>query len=470
MPEHDDRLLVTERGVRNAFVASGVGMVALLVLFLVLATAQPQGVYQTADDSQYRATLTAAAEDLEGFELVGDDGARIDIDHAMDLVLERGVGLSMTSLLPDQPPPMAAAPSEPAAPSADAAADEAAADVAPSDEAPAAEAAGEDVVARFAAATDADGEAVYANCTSCHQANGAGIPGAFPPLSGGHTAELARVEGGRAYLVNALLYGLQGPLEVEGATYNGVMPAWPQLDDDQIAAVLNYTVTAWDNADALPDGYAPFTAEEVASGRGQGLSGADALATRPDPSAPIAPTPGADDAPASEAAATSEDAAAPSEPATADVAAAAAPTGGADLLERLAAATETTGDAAYANCTSCHQANGSGIAGAFPPLSGGHGADIALAEGGRTYLVHAMLYGVQGSMMVEGVTYNGVMPGWQQLSDDVIAAALNHAVSAWDNVDALPADFEPFTPEQIATERGLGLAASQVLESRPPLR
>jgi cytochrome c553 len=462
MPEHDDRLLVSEHGVRNAFIATGVGMVAVLVLFLVLATAQPQGVYQTADDSQYRATLTAAAEDLEGFELVGENGARIDIDHAMDLVLERGVGLSMTSLLPDASPPMAAAPSQPAAPAEPASAP---------DDAPRAEAAPEeDVVAVFAAATEADGATVYANCTACHQATGAGIPGAFPPLSGGHAAELARVEGGRAYLVNALLYGVQGALNVNGTTYNGVMPAWPQLGDDQIAAVLNYTVTGWDNAEALPAGYAPFTADEVAAARDQGLSGADVLAARPDPSGPIAPTPDGDGgATPSEPAAQAEAAAPPAEPAGDEAAAEAPAAAAADLAERLASATEASGDSAYANCTACHQATGAGIPGAFPPLAGGHAPELALADGGRTYLVNAMLYGVQGSLQVEGTTYNGVMPGWQQLSDDVLAAALNHIVSAWDNLEALPADFAPFTPEEIAAGRSEALAPSQVLETRPAL-
>ena len=465
MPEHDDRLLVSEHGVRNAFIATGVGMVALLVLFLVLATAQPQGVYQTADDTQYRATLTAAAEDLEGFELVGESGARIDIDHAMDLVLERGVGLSMTSLLPGATPPMAAAPSEPAEPAAPTEPPDA------TDDAPRAEATPEgDVVARFAAATEADGQTVYANCTSCHQATGAGIPGAFPPLNGGHTAELARVEGGRAYLVNAMLYGVQGQLNVGGTTYNGVMPAWPQLNDDQIAAVLNYTVTAWDNAEALPEGYAPFTADEVAGARDQGLSSADVLASRPDPSGPAAPTPDGDGAAApDEPAAASEEEGAPAAPVPDQVAADAAPADTGDLAERLAAATETTGDTAYANCTSCHQATGAGIPGAFPPLDGGHAAELATADGGRTYLVNAMLYGIQGSMQVQGMTYNGVMPGWQQLSDDVLAAALNHIVAAWDNLEALPADFEPFTPEELAAGRGQGLAPSQVLEARPAL-
>jgi len=271
MPEHDDRMLVSATGVRNAFIASGVGMVALVVFFLVLATAQPQGTYQAADDSQYRATLTGASQDLEGFELIGDGGARIDIDHAMDLVVERGVDLTMTSLAPPAPAPMAQA-----APAADAepeAAEEAADDAAPSET--------ELLLQRLADATDANGEATYANCVACHQAAGAGIPGAFPPLANGHAADVALAEGGRDYLVHALLYGVQGQMTVEGMSYNGVMPAWPQLSDDQIAAVLNYIVSAWDNVRVLPTDFEPFTADQVAGSRGEGLAGREVLELRP---------------------------------------------------------------------------------------------------------------------------------------------------------------------------------------------
>lgn len=281
MPEHDDRMLVSEAGVRNAFLASGVGMVALVVLFLVLATAQPQGTYQTADDSQYRATLTGATQDLEGFELVGDGGARIDIDHAMDLVLDRGVDLTMTSLAP----PPAPAPMAQTAPADGTAADGTAADGTASDEASdeadAAPSETELLLDRLAAATDADGEATYANCVACHQAAGTGIAGAFPPLANGHAADLALADGGRDYLVHTLLYGVQGRMTVEGMSYNGVMPAWPQLSDDQIASVLNYIVSDWDNVRVLPAEFEPFSADEVAASRGEGLASSEVLELRP---------------------------------------------------------------------------------------------------------------------------------------------------------------------------------------------
>jgi cytochrome c5 len=181
MPEGEHRLLFTEDQIRNAFVLTGVGMVGLLVLLLVLATSKPQGRPQAADDSQYQATLLAAAENLDGFELIGEDRARIDVRHAMQLVAERGTALEIVPI---------GAVTQPV-----------------------------NDVAETVAAT-VDGRATYeANCSGCHQASGAGIPGVFPMLGGGHAANLASEEGGRTYLVNALLYGVQGerahPLRTE---------------------------------------------------------------------------------------------------------------------------------------------------------------------------------------------------------------------------------------------------------------
>lgn len=137
--------------------------------------------------------------------------------------------------------------------------------------------AGEDVQAQ-AADGEVDGAQVYAtNCASCHQANGAGIPGAFPPVAG-HASDLA-VEQDRAYLVELMLYGLQGPIQVDGASYDGVMPAWSQLSDAQLAAVTNYIVTEWDEG-VLPDDFAPYDPSEFAQARGQDLSADDVYQRR----------------------------------------------------------------------------------------------------------------------------------------------------------------------------------------------
>lgn len=114
-----------------------------------------------------------------------------------------------------------------------------------------------------------DGRAVYEqNCAACHQAEGGGVPGAFPPLAG-HLGELLGSEGGRDYVVRVLLYGLQGPIAVQGQSYAGVMPAWAHLGDEQIAAVLSYVAGSWGNEAA---GAPAFTSDEVAAARDEGLT------------------------------------------------------------------------------------------------------------------------------------------------------------------------------------------------------
>ena len=81
------------------------------------------------------------------------------------------------------------------------------------------------------------GKAVYEkNCQVCHQGNGQGVPGAFPPLVGSEW-----VTGSPQTLLRIVLYGLQGPVQVAGTTYNGAMPAWKDvLQDGEIAAVATY--------------------------------------------------------------------------------------------------------------------------------------------------------------------------------------------------------------------------------------
>jgi mono/diheme cytochrome c family protein len=74
------------------------------------------------------------------------------------------------------------------------------------------------------------------NCQACHQQNGAGMPGVFPPLVGSEW-----VTGPAEIVVRILLNGLHEPITVAGATYNGAMPAWRDvLTDQEIAAVATY--------------------------------------------------------------------------------------------------------------------------------------------------------------------------------------------------------------------------------------
>ena len=100
------------------------------------------------------------------------------------------------------------------------------------------------------------GEGVFkANCSSCHGAAGAGVPGAFPPLAGNPD-----VTGDPKKIIHIVDYGLNGPLVVAGQTYNGQMPAWKgNLKDDEIAVVITFIRNSWGNKGT------PVTAKDVAA-------------------------------------------------------------------------------------------------------------------------------------------------------------------------------------------------------------
>lgn len=89
-----------------------------------------------------------------------------------------------------------------------------------------------------AAQTAEEGQAVYdQNCASCHQPGGVGVAGAFPPLAG--NPRVADPE----YVSGVVRDGLTGPLEVLGQAYDGVMPAFAQLSDAEVAAVAAYVAS-----------------------------------------------------------------------------------------------------------------------------------------------------------------------------------------------------------------------------------
>lgn len=94
-------------------------------------------------------------------------------------------------------------------------------------------------------ASASDGAVVYiANCSSCHQTNGQGIPGAFPPLAGNPT-----VTGNPVAVIAIVKGGLEGRLVVNGQAYSGIMPRWRGvLTDEQIASVITYVRSSWKNS------------------------------------------------------------------------------------------------------------------------------------------------------------------------------------------------------------------------------
>ena len=102
-----------------------------------------------------------------------------------------------------------------------------------------------------------DGKALFmANCAMCHQAEGQGVPGAFPPLAKSDFLKDVSTND-RAQLVSFPLRGRTGKITVNGVEYNGVMTPVAGLDDAPLAAVLNYVSNAWGNSAK------PFTADEV---------------------------------------------------------------------------------------------------------------------------------------------------------------------------------------------------------------
>lgn len=92
-----------------------------------------------------------------------------------------------------------------------------------------------------------------AYCTSCHQRDGKGDQSRYPPLVGSEW-----VSGDRDRLISIVLNGLQGQIQVNGKTYNGIMPAHRDvLDDHAVASILTFVNQYLNDVDK------PFTLEEI---------------------------------------------------------------------------------------------------------------------------------------------------------------------------------------------------------------
>jgi mono/diheme cytochrome c family protein len=121
-----------------------------------------------------------------------------------------------------------------------------------------------------------DGAAMYARqCSACHQAQGGGLPGTFPPLAGNH--DLYR---DRMFPVYVLLNGLEGSITVKGQNYNGAMPPFDHLSDAEIAAVVGYVRAAWSNAEMRPAGFVDIDEQAVAKARKKPMKPAEVHAFR----------------------------------------------------------------------------------------------------------------------------------------------------------------------------------------------
>ena len=97
-------------------------------------------------------------------------------------------------------------------------------------------------------------------------------------------------------------------------------------------------------------------------------------------------------------------------------------------------------------CAACHQATGTGLPGAFPPLE----ANPAALHPDPAKQIEVVLHGLQGDA-INGVTYPSAMPPFgPALSDTDIADIINHQRTSWGNQG------KPLTADEVTTERAKG--------------
>jgi mono/diheme cytochrome c family protein len=243
-----------------------------------------------------------------------------------------------------------------------------------------------------ALAQDAGQVLFVEQCGACHQEDGRGVPGIYPPLAD-RIGRFVALPDGRAYLARVVIHGLFGPISVEDRSYSGLMPPQPDLGDPEVAAILNYVLMEL-SLEQLPADFAPLSAAEVAGYR---EPKATFSAMRKEREALLA------------------------------------------KLERraevLPAIPRITGVAQdfSRQCQGCHGADGMGVRDAVPRLRGFVGLFTHLAEG-RDYLLR-----VPGAVFAP-------------IDDARLTAVLNWTLETF-STEELATDFEPFTVEEIARAR-----------------
>jgi nitrite reductase (NO-forming) len=91
--------------------------------------------------------------------------------------------------------------------------------------------------------TQLSGNQLYVkHCLQCHQNDGKGVRGMFPPLAGND-----KIKGPPTDIIRFVLFGLEGPLTVNERDYNQPMPPQAYLTDQQIADILTYIRSSWGN-------------------------------------------------------------------------------------------------------------------------------------------------------------------------------------------------------------------------------
>jgi len=94
-----------------------------------------------------------------------------------------------------------------------------------------------------------------------------------------------------------------------------------------------------------------------------------------------------------------------------------------ELLKSMAKGKET-----YSTyCQSCHMEQGEGLEGVFPPLAK---SDYLMADKKRT--IRQIINGISGPIKVNGISYEGEMPGYP-LSDEEVADLMNFIRNSFGN-------------------------------------
>jgi mono/diheme cytochrome c family protein len=99
-------------------------------------------------------------------------------------------------------------------------------------------------------------------------------------------------------------------------------------------------------------------------------------------------------------------------------------------------------DVYTAQCMSCHLEQGEGIESVYPPVAK---SDYLMADRKRS--IDQTLYGLTGQIKVKGVTYDGVMTGFEALSDEDVSDVLNYIRNSFGNKGAA------VTPEEVKASR-----------------
>jgi mono/diheme cytochrome c family protein len=102
------------------------------------------------------------------------------------------------------------------------------------------------------------------------------------------------------------------------------------------------------------------------------------------------------------------------------------------------------------HCVTCHGTSGEGVPGFGPPLAGPAAARFK-APGGREYLAQVVVYGISGVFELAGQRQFAAMTPQGKLTDDELAAVLNHVLHEFNRNDVTPADV--VAASDIATAR-----------------